>query len=238
MDIGSLAYGGVYLFGFLLYVLLPSAVFSISQRVIFALFAANGAIIGGRLGYIFCYEPLYYLENPIEVFELWKGGMSFHGGVFGLAAGCFLCAYLTRLGQRAFMRAVDRACLIALVIIPLGRCCNFLNGELWGRVTSMPWGVVFEGADEYPRHPVQLYEAFFEGPLLAVMLVMLYQRKYLSKPMMISCWYLIGYSFFRFFTEFFREADAMVGYFYGFTLGQFLCLFCILICFLCMKKIR
>jgi phosphatidylglycerol:prolipoprotein diacylglycerol transferase len=237
MDLGSLAYGGVYLLGFLLYVLLPSSVFSLGHRLLFALFAANGAIIGGRLGYVFFYEPLYYLGNPIEAVELWKGGMSFHGGVIGLAAGCYLCAYLSGNGLKAFMHAVDRACIIALVIIPLGRCCNFINGELWGRVTSVPWGVVFEGADDNPRHPVQLYEAFFEGPLLALLLLILYQRNYLTKPLMISCWYLLGYSFFRFFTEFFREADAMVGYFYGFTLGQFLCLFCMLAGIVCLRKI-
>lgn len=238
MDINSFAYGGVYLLGFLLYVTLPSAVFSMTLRLVFALFAANGAIIGGRLGYVLFYEPLYFMQTPSEAIELWKGGMSFHGGVIGLVGGCYLCAFLIGVGRKSFMFAVDRACLIALIIIPLGRFCNYINGELWGRVTSMPWGVIFEGSDDNPRHPVQLYEAFFEGPVLAFILFVLYQKKYLSSPLLISCWYLFGYSFFRFFTEFFREADAMVGYFYGFTLGQFLCLFCMVVCIVCMRKIR
>lgn len=238
MDINSFAYGGVYLLGFILYVMFPSAVFSLKLRLVFALFAANGAIIGGRLGYVFFYEPLYYLHNPFEAIELWKGGMSFHGGVLGLVGGCYLCSYMIEAGRKAFMLAVDRACLIALVIIPLGRFCNFINGELWGRVTSMPWGVVFEGADDNLRHPVQLYEAFFEGPVLAFILFILHQKNYLTRPLLISCWYLFGYSFFRFFTEFFREADVMIGYFYGFTLGQFFCIFCMLICIGCIRKIK
>ena len=237
MDINSFAYGGVYLLGFLLYVLLPSAVFSLNLKLVLALFAANGAIIGGRLGYIIFYEPLYYLHNPLEAIEIWKGGMSFHGGVLGLVGGCYLCAYLTKAGKETFMRGVDRACLIALLIIPLGRFCNFINGELWGRVTSMPWGVVFEGADDNLRHPVQLYEAFFEGPVLAILLFILYRKKYLTRPLQISCWYLLGYSFFRLFTEYFREADAMIGYFYGLTLGQILCVFYMLACIVCMRRI-
>lgn len=238
MDLASFSYGGVYLLGFILYVTLPSDIFTFNLRFIFALFSANGAIIGGRLGYILIYEPFYYLHNPMEAIELWKGGMSFHGGIIGLVCGCFFCSYLIGAGRISFMRAVDRACLIALVIIPLGRCCNFMNGELWGRVTPMPWGVVFDGADQNPRHPVQLYEAFFEGPVMACFLFILQKKSYLTRPLQLSCWYLFVYSFFRFFTEFFREADAMIGYFYGFTLGQFLCLVGMLISLKCLRKIR
>lgn len=237
MDIGSLSYGGVYLLGFVLYLLMPSQVFPFSLKVNYSLFAANGAIIGGRLGYVLFYEPVYYLNNPFEIIELWKGGMSFHGGVLGLVAGCLLCTYLTKNSRELFFRALDRACLIALVIIPLGRCCNYLNGELWGRITQLPWGVVFEGADTNPRHPVQLYEAFFEGPVLGLLLYFLYQRKLLKGPLTISCYYLLGYSLFRFFTEFFREADSMVGYFHGFTLGQILCISGIFISVFLLKKI-
>ena len=237
MDIGSLSYGGVYLLGFVLYLLMPSQVFPFSLKVNYSLFAANGAIIGGRLGYVLFYEPVYYLNNPFEIIELWKGGMSFHGGVLGLVAGCLLCTYLTKNSRELFFRALDRACLIALVIIPLGRCCNYLNGELWGRITQLPWGVVFEGADTNPRHPVQLYEAFFEGPVLGLLLYFLYQRKLLKGPLTISCYYLLCYSLFRFFTEFFREADSMVGYFHGFTLGQILCISGIFISVFLLKKI-
>lgn len=229
MDIGAACYGGVYLLGFVLYLLLPSSVFTFNVRLNYSLFAANGAIIGGRLGYILLYEPLYYLGNPLEAVEIWKGGMSFHGGVLGLIAGCYLCSYLGRNSREYFFRALDRACLIALIIIPLGRLCNFMNGELWGRVTSLPWGVVFEGADGNPRHPVQLYEAFCEGPVLSVLLLVLYRANLLARPLLISCYYLFCYSLLRFIIEFFREADAMVGYFYGFTRGQLLCAVCMFI---------
>ncbi len=236
MDLGSLSYGGVYLLGFLLFLLLPANYFSFVLKLNYSLFAGNGAIIGGRLGYVLFYEPLYYLSNPIEIIELWKGGMSFHGGVLGLVAGCYLCTRLLKCPRDFFYRAVDRACLIALLIIPLGRCCNYLNGELWGRVTQVPWGVIFEGADANPRHPVQLYEAFFEGPMLGLVMFFLYKRNLLKKPFMISCYYLLGYSFFRFFTEFFREADLMVGYFHGITLGQILCFIGIFVSVLFLKK--
>ena len=113
-----------------------------------------------------------------------------------------------------------------------------MNGELWGRVTSMSLGVVFEGADDQPRHPVQLYEAFFEGPVLAFLLFIFHRRNLLRSPFMISCYYLLCYSLCRFMTEFFREADAMVGYFYGFTRGQLLCAVYIFISMLFIKKLR
>ncbi len=225
MEFSSYLYGGVYLLGFLVYLMFPSGKFSNLEKVGFSIFAANGAIIGGRLGYVIFYEFSYYLECPLEIIQIWKGGMSFHGGVIGLVLGCYIFNQLCRLPKYYFMFAVDRACIVALFIIPLGRYCNFINGELWGRVTELPIGVIFEGADNNPRHPVQLYEAFCEGPLLALAMYVFYRLRLLQSALSVSCLYLAGYCFFRFFTEFFREPDLMVGYIYGLTLGQYLCLF-------------
>ncbi len=224
MDISLLFYGGVYLLGFLLYALSPSQVFSKAVLLEIAVFAADGAIVGGRLGYVIFYEPLYYIENPIEIVQIWKGGMSFHGGVIGLIFGCYCYVLIKKLPVSFLLRMIDRACIVALVIIPLGRLSNFMNGELWGRVTSVPWGVIFAGADENPRHPVQLYEALCEGPLMAMALFWLHKKGLLQKNFMISVFYLIFYCTFRFFTEFFREPDRMLGYIGLFTMGQILCL--------------
>lgn len=230
-------YGGVYLLGFLLYVCLPSFSFSSAVRLNCAIFAANGAIIGGRLGYVLFYEPLYYMNHPFEILEIWRGGMSFHGGVIGLLLGLFICSRISSYSREFFFKSIDRACLIALFIIPLGRLCNYINGELWGRVTTLPWGIVFEGADSQPRHPVQLYEAFCEGPLLALVLYILYRASYLKNSFSITCFYFLCYSLLRFFTEFFREPDAMVGYFGFFTMGQILCLAGIVCSVFCLKKL-
>ncbi len=224
MDLSSLAYGGVYLLGFILYAFLPSYVFSRSALLEIAVFSADGAIVGGRLGYVVFYEPLYYIENPVEIVQIWKGGMSYHGGVIGLVAGCYLYSVIKNMSKSCFFRMIDRACLVSLFIIPLGRLCNFMNGELWGRVTSLPWGVVFAGADESPRHPVQLYEAVCEGPLMAAVLFFMYRKGLLKRDFKISVCYLMLYCVFRFFTEWFREPDLMLGYIGVFTMGQILCL--------------
>ena len=142
--------------------------------------------------------------------------MSFHGGLIGLSASVFLA------DKKNFWNNLDKAALIAIVVLPIGRIVNFINGELWGTPTAHPWGVVFLGADFQPRHPVQIYEAVFEGPFAALVIYALKNK--LSKSGDIACAYGIFYALARFITEFFREPDIPVGYIFTFfSLGQILC---------------
>ena len=142
--------------------------------------------------------------------------MSFHGGLIGLSASVFLA------DKKNFWNNLDKAALIAIVVLPIGRIVNFINGELWGTPTALPWGVVFLGADFQPRHPVQIYEAVFEGPFTALVIYALKNK--LSKSGDIACAYGIFYALARFITEFFREPDIPVGYIFTFfSLGQILC---------------
>ncbi len=232
MDLHAVAYGCVYLAGFLLYTVLPSRRLSPFEYLALAVFAANGAILGGRAGYCLCYEPGYYTAHPLEILQLWRGGMSFHGGVLGLVVGLKLGSIFLKSKSAAavpdlFLRSCDRAALCALWVVPLGRVVNFYNGELWGRVTDLPWGVLFAGADLNPRHPVQLYEAFTEGPLLALLLYFVRDKEGARDVAgRTACLYLLGYSLLRFLTEFVREPDRMVGLICGLTLGQWLSLSC------------
>lgn len=170
------------------------------------------------------YEPSYYLRNPLEIVQIYLGGMSYHGGVLGALVGAYIA-------HMDFFKLTDRLCIVALIIIPLGRIANFLNGELWGRVTDLPIGVIFTGADNLPRHPSQLYEALLEGPLLAIILFLIYktyQKKRLYfKVGLLSCYYLIFYSILRFLVEFTREPDAflgLIGPFQLLSMGQYLSL--------------
>ena len=175
-----------------------------------------GIILGGRLGYVCCYGNGYFWQNPKEIFAVWHGGMSFHGGLIGLSASVFLA------DKKNFWNNLDKAALIAIVVLPIGRIVNFINGELWGTPTAHPWGVVFLGADFQPRHPVQIYEAVFEGPFAALVIYALKNK--LSKSGDIACAYGIFYALARFITEFFREPDIPVGYIFTFfSLGQILC---------------
>ncbi len=159
-----------------------------------------GTILGGRLGYVLFYKPGYYLEHPLEIFAIWQGGMAFHGGFLGVPRG----GGLLRLAAR-------------------GGLGNFINGELWGRPTDLPWGMVFRGAGELPRHPSQLYQFALEGVLLFVLLWW-----YSSKPRArgaVSAMFLVGYGTFRFVAEFAREPDDFLGLLaFGLSMGQWLSL--------------
>ncbi|MCR5536525.1 MAG: prolipoprotein diacylglyceryl transferase [Succinivibrio sp.] len=223
MTLHDIAYGCVYLLGFVLFAAGPSSCFSRRQCILLAIWAADGAILGGRLGYCLVYEPHYYAQHLEEILQLWRGGMSYHGGALGLILGIYCYARWANLTQTQMWKAYDRAALCALIVIPCGRICNFYNGELWGRVTDLPWGVYFAGADPLPRHPVQLYEALAEGPVLALILYICL-RRLTARPGVIACLYLIGYSSLRFMTEFVREPDRMIGFVGGLTLGQWLCI--------------
>jgi len=174
-----------------------------------------GVILGGRLGFVLFYQPGYYLANPSEILMVWQGGMSFHGGLLGVLVVNYVFAW--RHGVRPLWVA-DMMCMVAPIGIFLGRIANFINAELWGRPTEMPWGVIFPGgaAQDCPavaglcaRHPSQLYEAGLEGLLLGALLISLvYMRRALRWPGLIAGLFLLGYGASRFAVEFYRQADA------------------------------
>ena len=174
-----------------------------------------GVILGGRLGFVLFYKPVYYLQNPAEILQVWQGGMSFHGGLIGVIIACF--AFAWRRGVRGFSVA-DILCMATPVGLLLGRIANFINAELWGRPTSLPWGVAFPGAaaQDCPgiegicaRHPSQLYEALLEGLILGlVLLFLVYRRGALKRVGFVTGVFFVGYGLSRFIVEFARQADA------------------------------
>ena len=182
--------------------------------------AVLGVILGGRLGYVLFYKPGYYLVHPLESFAVWQGGMSFHGGLLGVMAAMAFAAWRHRIDYLRLMDFVAPLCPLGLAA---GRLGNFINGELWGRVTDLPWGMVFRNAGAAPRHPSQLYEFALEGLALFALLWW-----FSAKPRrrgQVSALFLIGYGAFRFIAEFGREPDAFLGFLaLGLTMGQWLCL--------------
>ena len=177
-----------------------------------------GVIIGGRLGYTLLYNLRYYLENPFEILMIWNGGMSFHGGLIGVIVATQLFSSKHNINQFIFL---DLVALSAPIGIFFGRISNFINSELIGRATDLPWSVQFILIDNIKRHPSQLYEAFFEGIILFLLLRYFFKKNYLDSPGKISALFLIFYSLFRFFVEFFRTPDPQIGYLVlNLTLGQ------------------
>ena len=177
------------------------------------------AILGGRIGYILFYDFNYYSSNIIKVFYLWEGGMSFHGGLIGVAVGAF---YLANQNALKFFEIADIVCLYAPIGLFFGRVGNFINSELYGIKTSGSWGIVFPVIDSYPRHPSMLYEALLEGVILFIILFIINQKKVFAG--IISGYFLLFYGIFRFFVEFVRLPDAHIGYIYydWVTMGQLL----------------
>jgi phosphatidylglycerol---prolipoprotein diacylglyceryl transferase len=177
-----------------------------------------GVMVGGRLGYVLFYDLPSYLRDPLSIFAIWQGGMSFHGGFVGvIAAAWFACR---RKGWN-FWEIADLVCVAVPIGLGLGRIGNFINGELYGRVTSVPWAMVFPDGGPDPRHPSQLYEAFLEGLLLFLILRWIYKKNLYRGTVF---WALVGfYGLFRFLVEFVREPDAQIGFDLGpFTRGQLL----------------
>ena len=206
-----------------------------------------GVVLGGRLGFVLFYEPGYYLANPGQILKLWQGGMSFHGGFLGVVVAAWI--YCRRHGVPALGLA-DALAVATPIGLGLGRVANFINAELWGRPTDLPWGVVFPGeaAQDCPgvsglcaRHPSQLYEAGLEGVVLAAVLFLLVRRGALRRPGLVLGVFLAGYGLSRFVVEFFRQADAQFitagnplghvigGPVWGLSMGQLLSLPMILI---------
>jgi phosphatidylglycerol:prolipoprotein diacylglycerol transferase len=185
--------------------------------------AVIGVVVGGRLGYVLLYGSGHYLDNPASVLALWDGGMSFHGGLAGiLIAGVIVARTL----GISWLALCDLGAVGAPIGIGLGRLANFINGELWGRVTDAPWGMVFPGGGPLPRHPSQLYEALLEGLLLFVVLAWLAWRTPPRPQGELLGWLLIGYGAARISVEFFREPDIQLGFLAGgwLTMGMVLSL--------------
>ena len=177
-----------------------------------------GIIIGGRLGYVLLYNPYYYLNNLIDVFKIWQGGMSFHGGLIGVIAVSILFA--KKNNQDSFIY-LDVVSIVAPIGIFFGRISNFINSELYGIETNLPWAVKFIQVDNLYRHPSQLYEAIFEGFILFLVLIYFRKKGFMKIPGLISGLFLIFYSIFRFVIEFVRVPDEQLGYiFLNLTMGQ------------------
>ena len=181
-----------------------------------------GIILGGRIGYIIFYNFSYYLDNIFDIFKIWQGGMSFHGGLLGVIASSYIFA--KKNNQNPFFY-LDQVSLVAPVGIFFGRLANFINSELYGTISNAPWSVIFIKVDNLSRHPSQLYEAFLEGVILFLILIYFVNKDYLKKPGLISGLFLIFYSLFRFFVEFFRVPDEQIGYLLlNLTMGQIISL--------------
>ena len=187
----------------------------------FVSFAVLGVILGGRLGYVLFYQPALYAENPLNAFKVWEGGMAFHGGALGVIIALIAFAKYYKI---LLLRLTDIICAVVPIGLFFGRISNFINGELFGRVTDVPWAFIFPRGGEFPRHPSQLYEAFFEGALLLFILWFLYTKLDMkNKPGIVTGAFLAGYGLFRFGIEFFREPDFHLGFIVAdITMGQIL----------------
>ena len=191
----------------------------------FLTWATAGVVLGGRLGYVLFYQPGTYLADPLSAFAVWQGGMSFHGGMLGVAIATIVFCRRRGIALWAF---ADRLAVVAPVGLGLGRIANFMNGELWGRVAppGLPWGVVFPGAGDLARHPSQLYQAGLEGLALGLVMVVLSRREgVMARPGLLAGVFLAGYAAARIVGEMFREPDPFLGFlFAGATMGQLLSL--------------
>ena len=187
----------------------------------FITWAILGVVLGGRLGYVLFYNPAFYLANPLKVFAVWEGGMSFHGGMLGVLVSIWM------FGRTHGMTFPELGDFVSPLVPPglfFGRIGNFINAELWGRYTDLPWAMPFPGAGGLPRHPSQLYEAALEGALLFIIVWW-----YSAKPRPRGCvgaLFLLGYGCFRFLVEFAREPDSHLGFvaLNWMSMGQVLCL--------------
>ncbi|WP_353216940.1 prolipoprotein diacylglyceryl transferase [Sandarakinorhabdus sp.] len=202
---------------------LPGAPLDQKRLDDFITWATLGVIGGGRLGYVLFYNPDKYLADPMEIVRLWDGGMSFHGGCFGVVAACFLHGWAARYSG---LRLLDMVATVTPIGLGLGRLANFVNGELWGRPTGADWGIIFPGAGPQPRHPSQLYEAVLEGGLLLIIMMWLYWRTGArARPGLLAGVFGVGYGVSRYIVENFREPDRQLGILQsGLTMGQTLTL--------------
>ena len=195
-------------------------------------YATLGIILGGRMGYVLFYAPAQFAANPLEIFKLWEGGMSFHGGLIGTVLAI---AWVSWRGHVSFLRTSDYIAVCAPFGILLGRLANFVNGELWGRAaeSNVPWAMVFPGAGPAARHPSQLYEALLEGLVLSIILLLVFWKTRARwRPGLLVGIFAMGYGLSRFIVEYFREPDEQLQEFAratGFSMGQWLTMPMILI---------
>ena len=221
-------YGLAYVLGFLLGIYLIKQINQGYQRKIdnklidvFFIWSIIGVILGGRIGYILFYQTTTILTNPFNILFIWKGGMSFHGGLIGIIISIFL---FSKKYSIDFFQLSDLVSSVAPIGLFFGRLANFINVELYGRVTDIPFAMVYPSIDQIPRHPSQLYEAFFEGIVLFFILRHFNKRKYRKNNFgFITSLFLIIYGIFRFLIEFLREPDAHIGLILNLiTMGQLL----------------
>jgi len=189
----------------------------------FFIWSIIGAIFGGRIGYVLFYQLDIFLSDPLYVFYIWKGGMSFHGGLVGMILSIFL---FSKKNKIQFFILADLVSLVAPLGLFFGRIANFINVELVGKITEFPFAMIFPTIDNYPRHPSQLYEAFLEGILLFIILIVIFLRKKIIKNNgYISGVFLLFYGLFRFLVEFIREPDQHIGLIFNLiSMGQLLCI--------------
>jgi phosphatidylglycerol---prolipoprotein diacylglyceryl transferase len=180
-----------------------------------------GIIAGGRFGYIIFYNFEYYTQNFLEIFKIWQGGMSFHGGLIGVILSILIYSKKTKFN---FFKYADIISCVAPIGIFFGRIANFINAELYGKVSTLPWAVIFPSYDNLSRHPSQIYEAILEGVILFLLInYIAIKKKLIFKPGYTSCFFLIFYSILRIFSEIFREPDIHLGFFFNyFSLGTLL----------------
>lgn len=229
-------YGLAYVAGFICVIAIMYVVgkrwkmrFNFDSLTIVLLAAMIGVIVGGRLGYVLFYNFDMYAANPLLILNFSRGGMSFHGGFVGAIIAAVIAS---RIIKMPFLSLVDLAMIGVPIGLFFGRCANFVNGELWGAPTDLPWGVVFGGsAGSEPRHPSQLYEAFFEGIVLFVILFALSRKQPPFPRGTYTGVFMLGYGICRFMVEFIREPDVQLGYLWGgwLTMGQVLSLPLILV---------
>ena len=222
----ALAYVAAFVVGYYLfkYLMRRDRMISLDKKSLDDLFTAVilGVILGGRLGYVLFYNLAFFMAHPLEIFAVWHGGMSFHGGLLGVLVAVFWFARRHRVGA---WRILDLMAVVAPIGLFFGRIANFINMEIMGRPTDMPWGVVFAGTDIVPRHPSPLYEAATEGVLLFTLMFCLYQWTGLRRrPGALAGILGMGYAVARIFCEQFRAPDAQIGFLtsWGLTMGQLL----------------
>jgi phosphatidylglycerol---prolipoprotein diacylglyceryl transferase len=188
----------------------------------FIIWITLGIILGGRIGYVLFYNLPHFIAHPLEVFELWNGGMSFHGGFLGCVVATV--AFALRRGL-PMLSLGDITTAVAPIGLFLGRIANFINGELWGRPTDVPWAMIFPNGGPVPRHPSQLYEAALEGLVLLIVLGLMVRLGALKRPGLITGAFAVGYGVARSVCELFREPDAQLGFLWGgLTMGMLLCI--------------
>jgi phosphatidylglycerol:prolipoprotein diacylglycerol transferase len=198
------------------------APFSVTDFDDFVIWITLGIILGGRIGYVLFYNPQHFAANPIEIVQLWNGGMSFHGGVIGCVLAIVLFAHWRRI---PILSLGDVTAAVAPIGLLLGRLANFINGELWGRTADVPWAMIFPHGGPVPRHPSQLYEAALEGVVLFLVLALLVRSGALKRPGLVTGVFAIGYGVARITCELFREPDAQLGFLWGgLTMGMLLCI--------------